>query len=324
MYVVVMVSELIKMVVCIWFIFNSTEQTSSGGKGVTKLIWLIRHSSKMLVVALCYLIMNVLSFLCFNYIGAGEFAVYSQLKILTTASFSTLILGSVFSQTKWRALMLLVLGCVLVASPAFNSCQQRGGSDGGGKEKNDFYLKSIGYLMTIVSVLLSGFVSIYFEKVVKSTTEIITIWERNFQLCFHSIVLCIVMNVFNTAQQAGDASQLPYAAPLSAWSSLTLLVAVLGAGNGLIVAATLKYADSILKVLAQSGAIIIATGLGSVFQQEQVDVFVAVGCLVAILSIMNYTFDATPAVKDETQSADAKNDEEKGRLLPGGEGQMDA
>jgi drug/metabolite transporter (DMT)-like permease len=112
-FAVVFVSELIKMVVCVWFILNSTEKTESGGKGVTKLLWLVRHSSQMLVVALCYLIMNVLSFLCFAYIGAGEFAVYSQLKILTTASFSSLILGSIFSKTKWRALMLLVLGYVI-------------------------------------------------------------------------------------------------------------------------------------------------------------------------------------------------------------------
>jgi solute carrier family 35 (UDP-sugar transporter), member A1/2/3 len=109
---VVFVSEIIKMLVCVWFIFTNSEKTESGGKGVTKLLWLIQHSLKMLVVALCYLVMNVLSFLCFKYIGAGEFAVYSQLKILTTATFSSLILGSVFSTTKWRALMLLVLGYV--------------------------------------------------------------------------------------------------------------------------------------------------------------------------------------------------------------------
>lgn len=98
------------MLVCIWFIFTSNEQSDSGGKGVTKLWWLVVHSLKMFVVALCYLVMNILSFLCFAYIGAGEFAVYSQLKILTTACFSSLILRSVFSTTKWRALMLLVLG----------------------------------------------------------------------------------------------------------------------------------------------------------------------------------------------------------------------
>ncbi len=42
----------------------------------------------------------------------------------------------------------------------------------------------------LTEVALSGFASIYFEKVVKSTKEVITIWERNFQLgLFHSLTL---------------------------------------------------------------------------------------------------------------------------------------
>ena len=43
-----------------------------------------------------------------------------QLKIFTTAAFAVMMLGRVYSNTKWRALMLLVLGCILVASPTFN------------------------------------------------------------------------------------------------------------------------------------------------------------------------------------------------------------
>jgi UDP-sugar transporter A1/2/3 len=129
-----------------------------------------------------------------------------------------------------------------VASPAFNVCQQQQQQqEAGDKEQEvpvDFYQKSIGYIMTVVSVLLSGFVSIYFEKVVKSKTEVITIWERNFQLCFYSIVFCIMMNMYTTAQHS-VASE-PYI-PLSNWSGLTVVVAVLGAGNGLIVVMFLFY-----------------------------------------------------------------------------------
>jgi drug/metabolite transporter (DMT)-like permease len=64
--------------------------------------------------------MNILSFVALQYIGAGEFTISAQLKILTTAGFSTVILGTTLSSVKWRALFLLVLGCLLVASPAFN------------------------------------------------------------------------------------------------------------------------------------------------------------------------------------------------------------
>jgi hypothetical protein len=51
----------------------------------------------------------------------------------------------------------------------------------------------------------------------------------------------------------------------SNWSILTVMVAVFGAGGGLLVAATLKYADSILKTLAAAGAIVISTILGTTY-----------------------------------------------------------
>ena len=50
--------------------------------------------------------------------------------------------------------------------------------------------------------------------------------------------------------------------PWSNWSMLTLLVSLLGAGGGLLVAATLKYADSIMKTMAAAGAILLSTLLG--------------------------------------------------------------
>jgi hypothetical protein len=46
---------------------------------------------------------------------------------------------------------------------------------------------------------------------------------------------------------------------------VTLTVAIMGAAGGLLVAATLKYADAILKTLASAGAIVIATLLGHYF-----------------------------------------------------------
>ena len=44
----------------------------------------------------------------------------TQLKIFSTAAFAVLLLGRNITSPKWRALLLLVLGCILVASPTFN------------------------------------------------------------------------------------------------------------------------------------------------------------------------------------------------------------
>ena len=90
-----------------------------------------------------------------------------------------LILKTGLTWTKWRALGLLVLGCILVASPTFTQ----------GMTKDQGYLQLLGYGAVLTEVVLSGFASIYFEKVVKSTSEVVTIWERNFQLGVYSLIM---------------------------------------------------------------------------------------------------------------------------------------
>ena len=323
-------SEILKILLCLYQINSNKEETNSQGKGISKVIWLIRHSSQMILIAISYLIMNILSFLCLNFIGSGEFTVYSRLNILTTAIFSTIILGTQFSYTKWRALCLLMIGCILVASPVFNHYNENNSSGSGNSNNNSnnsnnssdinlntiqskhtFSKSIIGYIMTIIQVIISGFVTIYFEKVVKSTTEKITVWERNFQLSFYSIILCIALKFFpslngsifsSDSNFSTSSSSSSSSIPFSNWSFLTVLVMILGSINGLLVAATLKYADAILKVLAQAGAIIIAAALGYLFQNDPMDIFIILGCLTSILAIMNYTFDESNSTSSSSSS----------------------
>ena len=99
----------------------------------------------MLVLAGIYAAMNILSFVAFTGIGAGEFTVCAQLKVLTTAAFSVLVLGTSLTYAKWRALALLVLGCILVASPSINA------GDGNSKELS---LVVVGYSAVVTEVVL--------------------------------------------------------------------------------------------------------------------------------------------------------------------------
>jgi UDP-sugar transporter A1/2/3 len=75
---------------------------------------------------------------------------------------------------------------------------------------------------------------------------------------------------------------------------VTVTVSILGATGGLLVAATLKYADSILKTLATAGAIVLSSVLGHIIFAEPLDLSVGIGGIAAIIAITNYTLDATP------------------------------
>ena len=273
----------------IYFTLTDTEKSdSSGYHGVAKLRWLIEHSGKMFVLAGIYGAMNILSFVALQYIGAGEFTICAQLKILTTAAFSVVILKTSLTWTKWRALASLVLGCILVASPNFGAHGGEGSAKSyGGEGESAGFQQLLGYAAVLTEVMLSGFASIYFEKVVKSTSEVVTIWERNFQLGFYSMIIYISIMIYEGGAEGHVA--------WSNWSPLTFLVAFAGAVGGLLVAATLKYADSILKTLAAAGAIVLSTILGHIFLNGPLDTTICIGSLATILSIANYTLDSTPA-----------------------------
>ena len=57
--------------------------------------------------------------------------------------------------------------------------------------------------------------------------------------------------------------------------------------------ATLKFADSILKTLATSGAIFLSAVLGKILLNGQLDIFVALGGFTTIIAIFNYSFDTS-------------------------------
>lgn len=148
---VVMASEVIKLVFSGWLCLRD-DSPSVGGSGAEKLYWLVVRSQSMIALVLLFGVNNLAGFYALSKIDAGLFSVLTQLKVrayapwlarcahadrqtLTTASFSVLILQLHVSSTRcahtappplshacirWRALVILVTGCILVASPAFN------------------------------------------------------------------------------------------------------------------------------------------------------------------------------------------------------------
>jgi UDP-sugar transporter A1/2/3 len=211
---VLIVGELMKLIASAWVTTRDTEATDAQGVGAGKLLWLASNSMKMFVLALIYGAMNVLSFVALKRIDAAAFTVCAQLKILTTAFFSVLILKRHLTWTKWRALLLVVVASILVSTPSMTphlpSCEGEAShvSIGGGggsprpiasdpKSKleesvddlTSSYETLVGFVAVLAEVTLSGFASIYFEKVIKATNVKLTIWDRNFQLALWSIFL---------------------------------------------------------------------------------------------------------------------------------------
>ena len=210
---------------------------------------------------------------------------------MATAGFSVLLRNKVVTPVQWRALLLLVVGCVLVASPAYNqpvdcSIEHVTLSSGEIVDSSASGMQTIlGIGAVSTMVILSGYSAVYFESLLKSGAKGVTIWERNFQLSFCSVWLLIAIIIYE--QSTGEDDGLP---AFAGWTINTVMITLISAVGGLLVAACLKYADAILKTLACSGAIVLTAVLGFLLLDGQLDIIIGLGCVCAILAITNYNF----------------------------------
>ncbi|OEU07482.1 Nuc_sug_transp-domain-containing protein [Fragilariopsis cylindrus CCMP1102] len=316
-----LVAELIKIVYSAWMISknlksanNDTAATSSVLSSSTS-----SSSSSMFVLALIYGAMNILSFISLRNISAGTFTIFAQCKILTTATFSTLILKRSYSWTKWRSLLTLMLGVLLFSEPIWGGIFSSSNNDSDSSTNSTGTGNALlGTTAVLIEVTLSGFASIYFEKVIKTDPLQLGIWERNFQLALSSVPVYLLFIIGNGGGTAGGF--------FTGWSILAFGLSVLGAAGGLLVALSIKYGDSILKTLATTGAIVLTGVLDHLFLGGPLTPSMIIAGLQVIISICNYTFDATvevSAVATEAVAATATNNSPstlKSSLTPGGGG----
>merc|ERR1711924_271436 len=145
-----------------------------------------------MVPAAVYLVMNILGFVALGHIDAATFSIIAQMKVFTTATFSVLMLDRSLAPRKWRALTTLVIGVILISH---ESMPKRTDTAAGERQMTEWF---IGMAASLGDVILSGFVSIYFEKVLKSKTETYSVWDRNFQLAFWSMVIYMPIMFYDT------------------------------------------------------------------------------------------------------------------------------
>ena len=335
---VLILSEIIKLVVSGIIVFRSSDDVgiSTSSSVFYRMGGLLIRGRKLIVLVILYSIANMIPFFAIHYIGAPAFTVIMQMKVFTTAGFSTLMLSRQYSATKWRALILLVIGVLLVSSPVINKhssgqIPRSGGTDaagdgggGGSLSSTSTYAQELlGIGLTLLQATISGFTAVYFEGLLKEDGS--SIWERNFQLAFYSII-CITLINFAEGSAAVLMESLGLASPelskhndgdsnefLHGWTVLAVVLAMLQGAGGLLVAATLKYADAVLKCFATAVSVIITSIVGYFFLGNKVDMVVALGFITTVLSIFNYTLDHQQVQEVVSVKQRAGEDEE---LLP--------
>ncbi|KAH9854216.1 nucleotide-sugar transporter-domain-containing protein [Lenzites betulinus] len=240
---------------------------------------------KLSIPAILYVIQNNLQFVAVSNLEAATFQVSYQMKILTTAAFSVLLLRKRLSPTKWLALLFLAIGVGIV--------QIQNGSSGHSSTGSEHDMNAFkGFMAVVMACFTSGLAGVYFEMVLKGSQA--DLWVRNVQLSLFSLLPALVPIIFSHANPShpspGWLHQL--FANFGVWAWATVWVQVLG---GLLTALVIKYADNILKGFATSLSIVISFLASVALFNFRITVAFVLGSTVVLVATWLYNQPDSPA-----------------------------
>ncbi|KAI8075225.1 nucleotide-sugar transporter [Gongronella butleri] len=247
-----------------------------------------KETLKMLIPSGLYALQNNLLYVALSNLEAATFQVTYQMKILSTAIFSVVLLGRSLSRDKWMALVLLMIGVTLVQSQSMaspskaddaSSASTASAATTASETMAHQQSPLIGLLAVITSCISSGFAGCYFEKILKTSET--SMWVRNIQLGISGAFFSLIGMLMYDSQPIREGGL------LQGYGMLTWVVVANQALGGLLVAIVVKYADNILKGFATSLSIIVS-GIISfyLFNFQPTFVFVIGACIVMISSYL--------------------------------------
>lgn len=280
-------AEVVKLIasLAIHFLTSDDMTMCLSGLRVSRREWLTTS-----VPSLLYALQNNLLFIGISNVSAGTYQVTYQLKILTTAGISFLMLGKRFTAEKWFALFLLTAGVALV--------NISGGQEIAIGSDSNAFLKGLAAILG--ACLTSGFAGVYLEKILQDGTA--SIWVRNIQLALFGSCFAFWIAIQSDGEKIYKDGFLQGYTPLIwgvvAWQAL----------GGLIVAAVMKYADNMLKCFGCALAIILTCLLSAyVLMEFKPDRSFISGTFLVLLAtaIYNLGFFSQPSPLQECKTPEA-------------------
>lgn len=238
---------------------------------------------KVGIPAVLYTIQNNLIFIALSHISAATYQVTYQLKILTTALLSVMILKKDLPFQKWAALVCLTVGVAVTEWP---SASKSAVITPDPLTNAVLHTQSEwkGISAVLLACVTSGFSGVYFEKVLKNTP--VSIWLRNIQLALFGTLLSLVGVYWR------DAEAVRKNGFLQGYTWIVWVVIALQGLGGLIVAAVLKYADNILKCFANAVALIMSFCVGIfILRDAEPTIMFLIGIILIIFASFVYTVD---------------------------------
>ncbi|CAF1321561.1 unnamed protein product [Adineta steineri] len=236
----IVTAEVLKGIVCIFLVWLENDRS------INRVIRIINEeiynkpydTMKLAIPSGLYAIQNNLLFIALSYLNAATFQVTYQLKILTTALFCVFILKKRIEKHQWFSLFMLAIGVALVIWPTPVESNKRLTA----QNQAAWLQQMMGFCTVLVSTVTSGFVGVYFEKIVN--TDQTSIWVRNIQLgIFGTIFGLLIVFCF-------DYKAVMDKGFFQGYTTIVWIVIFLQATGGLIIGTVIKYADTNIRVFS--------------------------------------------------------------------------
>jgi len=248
-------------------------------------------SWKMAVPASLYTLANSLQYVGISNLDAATFHVTYQLKILVTAMLSVVLLRRTISVRQWLSLLLLMAGVAIVSLPqgdvaplasshhtrihvprsshqlrdpfrmaAPGSRLQTRSATYQGIEEDELALSSpaldasVGLLAVVGVCVSSGLAGVYFEKVIKESPKMTSLWIRNVQLSLYSLFPALFVGVIFL-----DGETVAKYGFFAGYNWVVVLSIVIQSFGGIVAAFCIFYADNVSKNFAVSISMVLSS-----------------------------------------------------------------
>eukprot|EP00526_Cylindrotheca_closterium_P000064 CAMPEP_0113616672 /NCGR_PEP_ID=MMETSP0017_2-20120614/8364_1 /TAXON_ID=2856 /ORGANISM="Cylindrotheca closterium" /LENGTH=864 /DNA_ID=CAMNT_0000526001 /DNA_START=208 /DNA_END=2799 /DNA_ORIENTATION=- /assembly_acc=CAM_ASM_000147 len=225
---------------------------------------------KMAIPASLYLISNSLLYLAISHLSVPVFQFSNQFKLMITAVMSVIMLGKKYSASQWSDLVIITL-CI--------ACVMWEDSKGEGKKTENLI---VGVGAVALSNILSSFAGVFFEKVIKSenSTKQPSLWVRNFQLAFWSLLFVVLKEWLLDTGSILHTGTFFRGFDVLVWCQIGLFSV-----GGLLVAAVIKHADSVVKSIATGLSVMLSTIGSMILYKKPISLPAFISGFVAIVSM---------------------------------------
>jgi len=268
---VVLLTEFLKLGFA--FALNAWERRSQGKRGWFSMADVDTRVAVLYAVpSILYAIQNNLVFFALLYLAPPTFELFANLKIVTTALASWLVLKKRLNAIQWVAVVLLFLGTILGQLPKEGAVQATNDDPGLSAEM-------FGFMLCLLYAGLSALAGIFTEKLLKESKQPTHL--QNMEIYMWS-VLVNVWYAWHNGKSVFTSSL------FDGYDFMTWLVVINGALMGQCVSFVMKYADNVVKVFAAALAMFMSTILSILFFSFQPSALLLIGFVISSISLFLY------------------------------------